>query len=82
MLRTLTALRRLRRIIGLRTAGKEPEAAQDWHNIAHRNWDPYDYPDALLLEVESDITIREKQEQVASEMRFPQVLRNASMQLK
>jgi len=77
----LTALRRLQRIISLRAAGKEAEAAQDWHNVAHRNWDPYEYPETLLLEVESGITIRERQEQVAAEMRQPQSKHNASMQL-
>jgi hypothetical protein len=77
----LTAVRQLHRIISLHSAGKEIEAAQDWYNVAHRNWNPYDNPDTLLLEVESDITIRERQEQVASEMRMPGVEHNASMQL-
>lgn len=77
----LAALRKLRRIVSLHAVGKTLEAAQDWHNLAHRNWDPYDHPDTLLLEVESDITVREKQEQVALEMRLPQVEHNASMQL-
>lgn len=77
----LIALRRVQRVIAFHKAGKEAEAAQDWHNVPHRNWDPYDYPETLLLEVESGITIRERQEQVAAEMRKPQGKHNASMQL-
>lgn len=40
-------------------------------NPGHRNWDPMDYPDSLLLEVESGITIRDVQEEIAARMRTP-----------
>ncbi|EGP88529.1 uncharacterized protein MYCGRDRAFT_85558 [Zymoseptoria tritici IPO323] len=49
-------------------------------NPGHTNWNPFDYPESLLLEVESGITIREVQEQIAKEMRVP-TGKNAVMQL-
>lgn len=50
-------------------------------NPGHRNWDPMDYPDSLLLEVESGITIRDVQEEIAARMRTPHDSENAVMQL-
>ncbi|KJY02038.1 hypothetical protein TI39_contig263g00006 [Zymoseptoria brevis] len=49
-------------------------------NPGHTDWNPFDYPESLLLEVESGITIREVQEQIAKEMRVP-IGKNAVMQL-
>ncbi|EER36939.1 conserved hypothetical protein [Histoplasma capsulatum H143] len=43
--------------------------------------DPFEYPESLLLEVESGIMIREVQEQIASQMRDPQSNNNAVLQL-
>ena len=50
-------------------------------NPGHTNWRPRDYPEYLLMEVESGIMIREVQQQIASEMREPSVSGNAVMQL-
>ncbi|PHH88387.1 hypothetical protein CDD83_7603 [Cordyceps sp. RAO-2017] len=50
-------------------------------NPGHTNWDPLDYPESLLMEVESGITIRENQESIAADMRAPPNNRNATMQL-
>ncbi|KAF9870460.1 hypothetical protein CkaCkLH20_12127 [Colletotrichum karsti] len=50
-------------------------------NPGHTNWDPLDYPDTLLLEIESGIMVREVQEEIASRMRDPPMGRNAVMQL-
>ncbi|SMR51553.1 unnamed protein product [Zymoseptoria tritici ST99CH_3D1] len=49
-------------------------------NPGHTNWSPFEYPEFLLLEVESGIIIREVQEQIAEEMRIPSG-QNAVMQL-
>jgi hypothetical protein len=38
-------------------------------NVGHENWDPREFPELLLLELESNITIRKVQEEVAAEMR-------------
>ncbi|KAK1255540.1 hypothetical protein MKX08_009535 [Trichoderma sp. CBMAI-0020] len=50
-------------------------------NVGHRNWQPLDYPKSLLLEIESDILIRENQESVAANMRTPPDGKNVTMQL-
>lgn len=50
-------------------------------NPGHENWNPLEYPDSLLLEVESGITIRHVQEEIAGCMRSPAGGRNAVMQL-
>ena len=50
-------------------------------NPGHVNWSPREYPEYLLMEIESGIMIREVQQQIASEMRNPSVSGNAVMQL-
>jgi hypothetical protein len=50
-------------------------------NEGHVNWNPHEYPEYLLMEVESGIMIRELQQQIASEMRAPSIDGNAVMQL-
>lgn len=50
-------------------------------NEGHVNWSPHEYPEYLLMEVESGIMIREVQQQIASEMRNPSIDGNAVMQL-
>lgn len=50
-------------------------------NVGHRNWQPLDYPKSLLLELESNILIRENQESVAANMRTPPNGKNVTMQL-
>ncbi|KAI1811621.1 hypothetical protein GGS20DRAFT_592862 [Poronia punctata] len=50
-------------------------------NPGHTNWDPYEHPESLLLEVESGILIRSVQEQISGQMRDPPSGKNAVMQL-
>lgn len=49
----------------------------------HENaeWDPLEYPESLLLEIEQGITIRSVQNKVASAMRSPPGMKNSVMQL-
>ncbi|KAF2477189.1 uncharacterized protein BDR25DRAFT_371170 [Lindgomyces ingoldianus] len=75
----LTSLQRAERMLNL--CGNEPDLLKELLNIGHTNWDPLDYPESLLLEVESGIMIREVQEEIASQMRSPPTNSNAVMQL-
>ncbi|PHH60875.1 hypothetical protein CDD81_1080 [Ophiocordyceps australis] len=50
-------------------------------NPGHTNWDPLEFPESLLLEVESNLMIRSNQEDIASIMRAPPRNGNAVMQL-
>jgi hypothetical protein len=75
----LTELQRAERL--LNSVGKHAELIKELRNPGHTNWSPFEYPEALLLEVESGIMIREVQEQVARQMRDPPSGINTVMQL-
>jgi hypothetical protein len=50
-------------------------------NPGHRDWDPMEFPQWLLLEIENNILIRQDQAQVAREMMSPSSRSNSVMQL-
>ncbi|KAL2845028.1 hypothetical protein BJY01DRAFT_247849 [Aspergillus pseudoustus] len=50
-------------------------------NPGHTNWDPFECPESLLLEIESGLLIREVQEDIAQYMTNPVLGENAVMQL-
>lgn len=70
---------RAQRLVGL---SKKPiELAEELNHVGHTNWDPFEYPETLLLEVESHIMIREVQEIIAALLRTPPGGENAVFQL-
>lgn len=75
----LSKLQRAKRMIYLH--GSRDDLMKELLNVGHRNWQPLDYPKSLLLEIESDILIRENQESVAANMRAPPNGKNVTMQL-
>ncbi|KAI0416066.1 hypothetical protein F5X98DRAFT_388453 [Xylaria grammica] len=75
----VTQLQRADRL--LKVAGNPPSLIKELNNLGHQNWDPYEYPDSLLLEVENGILIRNVQEQIAAQMRSPPSGNNVVMQL-
>lgn len=74
----LVELHRLRRLIIVHRS--HADFLEELVNIPHQTWDPSEYPQYLLLEVESGLVIRSVQEEIAREMKNagPQ---NAVMQL-
>ncbi|KAL7916768.1 hypothetical protein GGI35DRAFT_433976 [Trichoderma velutinum] len=76
---SLTMVQRAERM--LNQQNNHAELIKELQNSGHTNWDPMDYPESLLLEVESGIMIREVQEDIASQMRSPPQDQNATMQL-
>ncbi|KAK4061998.1 uncharacterized protein Triagg1_10161 [Trichoderma aggressivum f. europaeum] len=76
---SLTMVQRAERM--LNQHANHTELIKEIQNTGHTNWDPMDYPESLLLEVESGIMIREVQENIASKMRSPPRNQNATMQL-
>jgi hypothetical protein len=50
-------------------------------NVGHDAWDPLQHPEWLILEVESGLTIRTVQHEIAREMILPSSGRNSVMQL-
>ena len=75
----LTELQRAERLISL--SSSQEELSRELQNSGHTNWNPMEYPESLLLEVESGIILREVQEQIARKMRDPGSTKNAVMQL-
>lgn len=75
----ITDLQRARRLS--RVSSNSTELLKEVLNRGHLNWDPYEFPEALLLEIESGIMIREVQEEIAGLMRDPPNNENAVMQL-
>lgn len=75
----LSKLQRARRMKYLHD--NQDDLMKELLNVGHRNWQPLDYPKSLLLEIESDILIRENQESVAANMRTPPNGKNVTMQL-
>ncbi|KAK0715578.1 hypothetical protein B0H67DRAFT_665770 [Lasiosphaeris hirsuta] len=54
---------------------------EEHHNPGHTNWNPVEYPDFLLLELDSNIMIREEQFQVAQAIIEPESGSNSVLQM-
>ncbi|RAK76570.1 uncharacterized protein BO72DRAFT_497067 [Aspergillus fijiensis CBS 313.89] len=76
---SITALQRAKRLVNL--MGHRVDLARELQNAGHTNWNPMDFPESLLLEIESGLLIRDVQEQIARRMRNAQPGHNAVMQL-
>ncbi|KAF8462458.1 hypothetical protein BDZ91DRAFT_850654 [Kalaharituber pfeilii] len=57
------------------------EFNKEWANKGREGWDPLEYPDWLLFEIENNMLIRPVQAQIASKMLSPPNGTNAVMQL-
>ncbi|EJT69150.1 hypothetical protein GGTG_13259 [Gaeumannomyces tritici R3-111a-1] len=72
---------RAERLLALASQSSLADLAKELGNTAHQNWTPYEYPFVLLMEVESNITIRKVQIDIARQMISPPDGRNSVMQL-
>ena len=63
----LAAVQRAERLVSL--VGTREDLIQEIQNKGHTNWDPLEFPETLLVEIENGILIREVQEQIAKQMR-------------
>ncbi|CAI6080141.1 unnamed protein product [Clonostachys chloroleuca] len=77
----LTQLQGAERLLQLR--GNETNLIKELMNLGKRTWNPLEYPDSLLLEVEGNLRIRKVQQEIAEMMEKPPVndKKNAVMQL-
>ena len=78
---SLTLLQRARRLV---LAGERNEISNfcvEVENGGHENWDPNQWPDWLLIELEGDFLIRPTQAHVALEMIQPSSSANSLVQL-
>jgi hypothetical protein len=77
----VTTLQQLLRIKHAQLKRDENRQIEEWRNAGHGNWNPLDYPDWLLLEIDSDILIRREQIDVAHAIISPASGSNSVLQM-
>jgi len=77
----VTKLQRLVRIRNLLYHEKHARLQEELGNMGHENWNPLEYPDWLLLEIDGDIMIRQEQIDVAHAIIAPGSGKNSVLQL-
>lgn len=77
----ISSLQRLLRIESALEREDERTLQDELRNPGHRNWEPLKCTDWLLLELDSDILIREEQVQVAQAIIAPESRENTVLQL-
>ena len=78
---TIMKLQRLIRMSEAFAKQDERKLQQEYNNPANSNWDPFENPDWLLLELDTNIQIREDQVNVALEMISPSSGANSVLQM-
>lgn len=78
---SITELQRRRRITHYERSGQKSRLEEEMKNLGHTNWSPYKNPDWLLLEIESEILIRETQVDVAMAIANPKSDGNSVLQM-
>jgi len=76
----LTAAQQADRLV--RSLARPHDLLAELQNVGHEKWSPFEFPEALLMEVESGIMIRDRQWRVAENMMRPPSDQNTVMQLK
>ncbi|KAI7908777.1 hypothetical protein M0657_012136 [Pyricularia oryzae] len=74
-------VQRAERLLALASPERQHELTAELSNPGHSNWDPLELPLLLLMEIETNMTIRAIQMCIAKEMISPPGRQNASMQL-
>jgi len=77
----ITALQRLLRIHDASLKNKQQQFNDEHANMGHVNWSPVERPDWLLLEIDSNLMLREEQIDVANATIAPRSTRNTVLQL-
>lgn len=72
----ISAAQRADRLVSAVRSPNKEDLVNEVLNSGHTNWSPYQYPESLLLEVESGILIRDVQEEIAATMRDPSSAHN------
>ncbi|KAF4333347.1 hypothetical protein FBEOM_12860 [Fusarium beomiforme] len=75
----IAGLQQAKRLI--RFQSSHVDLTRELENGGHKSWSPYDHPEWLLLECESEIMIWDVQQQIAKQMTDPPEHQNAVMQL-
>ncbi|UZP32271.1 hypothetical protein NXS19_000087 [Fusarium pseudograminearum] len=75
----ITALQQAKRLVLF--SKDEADLIRELENSGHQGWSVHEYPEWLLLECESEIMIRQVQQQIARQMMQPPDSENISLQL-
>ncbi|KAK6347384.1 hypothetical protein TWF718_005223 [Orbilia javanica] len=77
----ITEAQQLIRVETYRRRNDTQRAAEEEKNMGHQNWDPTEYPDWLLLEIDGNILIRPDQVEVAHATIEPASGNNSVLQM-
>jgi len=77
----ITKLQRLLRMRDAQLCQDDKRFTVDKQNEGHSNWEPMDHPDWLLIEIDSDMLIREAQVDVARAIISPLSQQNSVLQM-
>ncbi len=77
----ITELQKILRLREATVKGDETKLHQERMDPGHVNWDPSDFPDWVLLEIDTNIRIRQDQVTVAFEMISPKSGSNSVLQM-
>ncbi|RFU32830.1 hypothetical protein B7463_g3489, partial [Scytalidium lignicola] len=77
----LTTIQRLLRLKHAQLKEDYAKLKEEWQNPGHENWNPLDFPDWLLLEIECGILIRPEQVDVAHAIISPASRSNSVLQM-
>ncbi|CAO2653039.1 Nn.00g024500.m01.CDS01 [Neocucurbitaria sp. VM-36] len=78
---TISKHQRLLRIEDATAKAKDQQLRDETSNFGHENWDPLEYVDWLLLEIDGNIMLRPEQIDVAHAMISPTTGKNSIVQL-
>ncbi|RVD89464.1 uncharacterized protein DFL_000471 [Arthrobotrys flagrans] len=78
---SITEVQRLIRVESYRLRKDTQRATEEEQNIGHQNWNPTEYPDWLLLEIDGNILIRPDQVEVAHATIQPASGNNSVLQM-
>jgi hypothetical protein len=67
--KAITTNQRAQRLVRLFARAKWKDLAKEIQNVGHQGWDPLEFPEYLLFEVENELLIRPVQYDIAHEMR-------------
>jgi len=76
----ITAFQRFTRLERALQTGDLVRFEEEARNKGHEDWEPLEYPEWLLIEIESNVLIRPEQYQVAMEMASPSSRKNSGLQ--
>ena len=77
----IAMVQRARRISELSSRQQRAEYEREANNEGQSGWDPLEHPDWLLVELESNLLIRQVQAEIAMEMLQPRSQQNSVIQL-